>query len=87
MTWEIIEGSMTHSKEDGYLGKVIFTLEGHKSRYEITLLAKKPNDWSYSLNFTDQSGVESEIEAAEQRIEEDDDLFDALVEAAMSRLS
>ncbi|PYI52713.1 hypothetical protein DLM86_20655 [Paenibacillus flagellatus] len=77
---------MTHTKDDGYVGKVRFTLEGHKSAYEITLHSKKGNEWSYSLNFAAESGIEKEIEAAEERIEEDDELFDALVEAAKSKL-
>lgn len=87
MKWTIIDAEMEHTKEDGYLGKVVFTLEGHRSQYELTLQSKKGNDWSYSLNFTEQSGIEAEIEAAEQRIEEDDDLFDALVDAAMAKLA
>ncbi|MDF2717106.1 MAG: hypothetical protein K0R28_4031 [Paenibacillus sp.] len=86
MNWEIYDAEMVHSKEEGYLGKVRFTLEGQRSRYEITLQSKKGKEWSYSLNFTEESGIEAEIEAAEVRLEEDDELFDALVEAAKSKL-
>ncbi|TMV48142.1 hypothetical protein FE783_19520 [Paenibacillus mesophilus] len=86
MKWEIIDAEMVYSKEEGYLGKVRFSLEGQRSRYEITLQSKKGNEWSYSLNFTEESGIEAEIEAAEERLEEDDELFDALVEAAKAKL-
>lgn len=87
MSWTLFEAEMAYSKEDGYIGKVRFTLEGHRSRYELTLASKKGEEWSYSLNFTEESGIEAEIEAAERRLEEDDELFDALVEAAQSKLS
>ncbi|MEF3302364.1 hypothetical protein [Paenibacillus sp. GYB003] len=83
MDWTITGAEMTHSKEDGYSGKVRFTLEGHRSAYEVTLLSKKGTDWDYSLSFAKESGSEQEIETAERRLEEDDELFDALVEAAV----
>ena len=86
MKWEILGAEMTYSKEDGYMGKVRFTLEGHRSRYEVMLQSDKGNNWSYSLSFTEDSGIEEEIESAEQLLEEDDDLFDALVDAAMEKL-
>lgn len=86
MKLEITAAEMSYSKEDGYLGKVLFTLEGHRSAYEITLQSNKGREWSYSLIFAKESGIEAEIEAAEALIEEDDDLFDALVEAAKSSL-
>jgi len=40
----------------------------------------------YSLNFTAESGTEEEIVAIEQQLEEDDDLFDFLVDTALSRM-
>lgn len=86
MDWSIIAAEMTHGKEDGYLGKVRFALEGQKSRYEMTLQSKNGKEWSYSLSFAEESGSEPEIEAAERRLEEDDELFDALVDAAKAKL-
>lgn len=86
MNWEIIDAAMTRDPESGFLGKVTFKLEGHRSVYEITLHSEDGEDWSYSLIFAEESGSEEEIEKAEELIESDDDLFDALVEAAQSKL-
>ncbi|WP_312886534.1 hypothetical protein [Paenibacillus foliorum] len=83
----ILEASMTHSKEDGYIGKVEFSVENHKQPYEITLYRKKNNkEWSYSLNFLKDSGGEEEIEALEELLEEDDEIYEQLIEAAKSKL-
>ena len=86
MKWDITDADMTHTEEHGYVGKVLFALEGHRSGYEVTLHSKKGKEWSYSLNFARESGIEKEIEAAEVLLEEDDDFFDAVVEAARSKL-
>lgn len=86
MDWTIISAAMTHSKETGYSGQVGFTLEGHQSAYEVTLHSKNGRDWDYSLSFTKESGREADIEKAELRLEEDDDFFDALIDAATASL-
>ncbi|MCR8631712.1 hypothetical protein NV381_10900 [Paenibacillus sp. N5-1-1-5] len=82
----ILESSMTHSKEDGYVGKVEFRVDNHKQPYEITLYRKKGKEWSYSLNFLKDSGGEEEIEAVEELLEENDEIYELLVEAAKSKL-
>jgi len=81
-----LEASMTHSKEDGYVGKVEFRVEDHKQPYEITLYSKNGKDWMYSLNFLNESGSEEEIDALEERIEEDDELYEYLIQTAKSKL-
>jgi hypothetical protein len=82
----VLEASMTHSKEDGYVGKVEFRVENHKQPYEITLYSKNNKDWMYSLNFLNESGSEEEIDALEELLEEDDELYNLLVDAAKSKL-
>lgn len=83
----ILEAVMSHSKETGYLGHVRFEAEGHKTPYEMTLQSdKRLDDWNYALNFLNEPGSEEEIEAVEKAIEEDDALFDDLVEAAVNTL-
>jgi hypothetical protein len=83
----IVEARMTHSKEDGYIGNVVFQFEQHPKPYEITLHSKSRRDWSYSLSFAKESGSEELIEQVEDALEEDDELFDALVEAASQQLA
>ncbi|MEW9698696.1 hypothetical protein [Paenibacillus sp. SI8] len=82
---EVIKAAMEYSKEDGYLGHVEFTVEGHPLPYEITLQSKTRKDWSYALNFSKESGKEEDIEAVEELLEEDE-YFDQLVEAAEKTL-
>ncbi|GBF74189.1 hypothetical protein PA598K_02521 [Paenibacillus sp. 598K] len=83
----IIHASMTHSPEDGYVGKVQFRAEGHRDAYEIALQSKRGKEWSYGLFFVDTSGREEEIFQMEERLEEDDELFDWLTETAMNAKS
>jgi hypothetical protein len=84
---EIIHADMTYSESDGYLGHVHFRVEGHKQPYELTLHSEgNLDDWNYSLNYLRESGLEHEIEAVERAIEEDDEFFDQLAEAAVKCL-
>jgi hypothetical protein len=82
----ILEASMTHNSEDGYVGKVEFSVENHKQPYEITLYSKNKKEWMYSLNFLNESGSEEEIEALEELLEEDDEAYELLVDTALSKL-
>ncbi|WP_152398021.1 hypothetical protein [Paenibacillus cellulositrophicus] len=86
MDFTIIEAGMKLDEERHYVGHTIFTLEGHKSKYEVTFFSKKGDDWDYSLNYADESGSEEEMLQADARLEEDDDLFDALLDAAMDTM-
>lgn len=82
----VLEASMTHSKEDGYVGKVHFGVEGHVNEYEIALHSKKGKEWGYGLFFLHESGKEEELLALEDLLEEDDELFDFLVDTAKEKL-
>jgi hypothetical protein len=82
----VLEVSMTHSKEDGYVGKVHFGVEGHVNKYEIALHSKKGKEWGYGLFFLHESGKEEELLALEDLLEEDDELFDFLVDTAKEKL-
>ncbi|GGD73646.1 hypothetical protein [Paenibacillus nasutitermitis] len=86
MNIKITNASMTHDSEEGYKGHVSFEVEGHKHPYEVTLLTKKGKMWDYSLSFGKESGSEEEIFAVEKALEEDDELFDLIVEAAEDSL-
>jgi hypothetical protein len=86
MKLTILDAKMTHSKSDGYVGHVGFQVENHKTDYEITLVSKHGKDWDYALNFLNESGSEEDILAVEEHLEENDEWFDLLVEAARSKL-
>ncbi|XEC97218.1 hypothetical protein AB6A23_12070 [Paenibacillus tarimensis] len=87
MNLTIIDASMTYNEEDGYIGKVHFRAEGDREPYEITLHSKKGKDWMYSLNYLHGHGKEEEMFRMEERLEEDDELFDFLVETAKNALA
>lgn len=73
---------MNYDQDSGYTGQVEFSVEGHKSSYELTLHSTKGNEWSYGLHFHGEPGIEDEIFAIDEYIEDNDELFDELVEAA-----
>jgi predicted RNase H-like HicB family nuclease len=87
MKMTIIEAAMTYSKEDGYVGKVQFQVDTHKYPYEIALHSKKGKEWSYGLFFLNEPGAEEDIFAVEDYLEENDEAFEQLVEAARKALA
>lgn len=86
MNVTIIHTQMTYSKEDGYVGTVQFEVEGHQQGYEMALQSKKGKDWGYGLFFLSGSGNEEQLLQVEEEIEENDELFERLIEAGMSAL-
>ena len=86
MKWTIIHAEMTITQEDGYVGKVQFSVEGHKESYEVALQSKRGKDWAYGLFFMGAAGPEDEIEAVEDELEENDEFYDALIQAARASL-
>ncbi|MFD1954419.1 hypothetical protein ACFSL6_09655 [Paenibacillus thailandensis] len=83
---KILDAGMSYTEEDGYVGKVQFEVEGDSGGYEITLQSKRGKDWGYGLFFLKDSGDEEKLLALEERLEEDDELFDYLVETAKAEL-
>ncbi|GFN31770.1 hypothetical protein [Paenibacillus xylaniclasticus] len=86
MKISILKSGMTYTEEDGYVGFVHFEVEGHVRKYEMALQSKKGRDWGYSLFFLDGSGPEEQINQVEEQLEEDDELYDRLIDAARQSL-
>ena len=86
MNVEIISAKMQKDEEKHYLGSTIFKFEDQQSLYEITFSSKRGKDWDYSLSFAKESGSEEEMLATDQMIEEDDELFDSLLDAALNTM-
>jgi predicted RNase H-like HicB family nuclease len=74
---------MSRTDEDGWLGKVEFAVKDHKEPYEIVFHSKDGRDWGYSLHFLDESGPEEEIDALDQYLEENDEAYEMLLDAAL----
>jgi hypothetical protein len=83
----VLEAEMKKEPESGYKGRVLIEVEGHKQPYEVALLSKNGTMWDYSLSFARESGSEEQITAVEAALEEDDDLFDLLIDTAMDNLA
>lgn len=74
-------------REDGsYLGSAHLEVSGHKTPYEVILHSEDGKDWGFAVHFLHSSGPEEEITALEAFIEENDDAFARLVEAAMDTM-
>lgn len=86
MNMTVVHARMEWNEAEGYLGQVQFRMEEHQGTYEVTLQSKKGKEWMYALNFADGSGKEEEIMQLEEWLEEDDELFDALIDAARGAL-
>ena len=82
MNENIIEATRTKQDEKPRVGHVTFTYESHSQPYELHLIKERGKDWGYSLVFAGDSGLEDEILVVETRLENDDDFFDYLVDAA-----
>lgn len=86
MKFNVIEADMHKDSEGSFLGKTVFEVEGHKAAYEITFYSKKGKEWDYSLHFAQESGLEEQLNQVDAALEEDDDWFDALLDAAEGKL-
>lgn len=79
MEMKILDTHVHHDQEIGYTGKVVFRIMQHKQDYEITLHSKDLKEWGYSLHFFNQSGSEEQIDAVNERIEDDDVFYQQLI--------
>ncbi|CAM3723355.1 hypothetical protein [Marinicrinis lubricantis] len=71
---------------EGYVGKVEFDVTGHKEAYELVLQSKKGNEWGYSLHFLHEPGPEEEMDAVDEYLDENDEAFFEMVNAAKRAL-
>ncbi|REK57278.1 MAG: hypothetical protein C6W55_05865 [Thermobacillus sp.] len=81
-----ILGAEMRRTDDGYVGSVRFEVEGHGHPYEAALHSKDGTDWAYGLFFMNESGSERDIDQVEAYLEENDEAFDLLVDAAWRTL-
>jgi hypothetical protein len=82
MNIEVIDAKLKRNEDKRFIGKVHFNVEGHKEPYELTLDSKNRKDWGYSLHYFAESGPDGEIEKVDLYLEENEEAFNLLVEAA-----
>ncbi|MDT3426314.1 hypothetical protein J2Z22_001840 [Paenibacillus forsythiae] len=83
MSVVVTEAAMRRDEEGSYVGRTVFSVEGHAARYEITFYSKRGKEWDYSLSFAGEPGSEEQFLALDAMLEEDDELFDQLLDAAL----
>lgn len=83
MKVKILSAKLSQDEDTGFVGQVQFEVEEHKKPYEVTLQSDNGrNNWSYALNFSSEPGSEEEIQAVDERLEEDDAFFEQFIVAA-----
>lgn len=85
MSIEIISAEMNRKEDRSYVGRTIFTLENHKSPYEITFFSTRGTEWDYSLSFAGEPGSEEQFLETDALLENDDDVFNQLLDAALDK--
>lgn len=83
MNVEIIKAELKQEEDNSYIGRTVFTVEHHKFPYEITFFSKKGKEWDYSLSFAGEPGSEEQFLEIDTLLENDDDLYNQLLDAAL----
>lgn len=83
---KIVHAEMQRQEDGACIGKTVFEVSTHKAGYEITFYSQKGKDWDYSLHYAGEPGIEEQFLAVDARIEEDDEWFDTLLDAALDTL-
>ena len=74
---------MKRNEDQHFVGHTVFSIEGKKDVFEITFFSKRGKEWDYSLNFAKEPGSEEDLLRLDQLLEEDDDLYNQLLDAAI----
>ncbi|MEK5254918.1 hypothetical protein NST74_15765 [Paenibacillus sp. FSL F4-0125] len=85
MNLEIVSAEMSRKEDKSYVGRTIFTLENHKAPYEITFFSTRGTEWDYSLSFADEPGSEEQFLETDALLENDDDIYNQLLDAALDK--
>lgn len=83
MNVQIIKAELKREEDKSYVGRTVFTLDNHKSPYEITFFSKRGSEWDYSFSFAYEPGSEEQFLEIDTLLENDDDLFNQLLDAAL----
>lgn len=86
MILNIITAEMNKQEDGSYIGKTVFQVETHKVNYEVTFFSKRGHDWDYSLHFAGEPGDEEQLLLVDAHIEQNDEAFDSLLDAAWNNL-
>jgi len=86
MNVHIESADMKKNEENHFIGHTLFSIEGYKDLYELTFFSKRGKEWDYSINFAKESGKEEDLLTIDKFIEEDDELFDQLLDAALDAM-
>lgn len=83
MNVEIVKAELKREEDRSFIGRTVFTVEHHKLPYEITFFSKRGSEWDYSLSFAGEPGSEEQFLEVDTLLENDDDFFNQLLDAAL----
>ncbi|AIQ52971.1 MULTISPECIES: hypothetical protein [Paenibacillus] len=83
MNVEIVKAELKREEDRSFIGRTVFTVEQHTSPYEITFFSKRGSEWDYSLSFAGEPGSEEQFLEVDGLLENDDDFFNQLLDAAL----
>ncbi|MBP1903926.1 hypothetical protein J2Z32_000543 [Paenibacillus turicensis] len=86
MKINVVAASMKKEADGSFLGKTIFQANEDPTKYEITFFSKRGKDWDYSLHYADEPGNEELLLAVDAHIEQSDEDFDQLLDAAWNSM-
>lgn len=83
MNLEIIKAELKRAEDQSFVGRTVFTVDKHRSPYEITFFSTRGTEWDYSLSFAGEPGSEEQFLEVDALLENDDDLYNQLLDAAL----
>ncbi|MNB76147.1 hypothetical protein D3C75_228060 [compost metagenome] len=83
MNVEIVKAELKREEDRSFIGRTVFTVEQHTFPYEITFFSKRGSEWDYSLSFAGEPGSEEQFLEVDGLLENDDDFFNQLLDAAL----
>jgi hypothetical protein len=86
MKLHVIEARMEQDKDRSYSGFVRFRTDSGETVYELSLGSKDGGEWLYNLHFTEASGNDEQMDAVSELIDEDDEIFDELLQSALNNV-
>jgi hypothetical protein len=82
----VVEAAMIRNPKGEYSGFTKFQANQAPTIYELSLASDDGNDWMYNLHFTENSGTDELMDQVSNWIDENDEAFDELLQAALDNV-
>jgi hypothetical protein len=82
----VVETAMIRKPNGEYSGYTRFQANQAATIYELSLASDDGKDWMYNLHFTANSGTDELMDEVSNWIDENDEAFDELLQAALDHV-